>query len=231
MRHTTTCRAVIPHDASWRRRLSAVACRRSTSLRSSTRRRGCSRSRPFTGQPFGVGRISLRTAPRHAARAAGHRRDRTRREARPGAVSGARQSGLRQSDEGIPRRQHAAHLRRAGARAGGRHAAGNPRSAAADHPLFPLPRRRAAGTVARSSQRDSAGASCRATIRLAHRRLLQLWWKQYAKPAGLFEPKPDYPPVVDNYLTTTLARRLNLRLPRAEADQVGLCRTSQGVGA
>ena len=47
----------------------------------------------------------------------------------------------------------------------------------------------------------------------AHRRLLQLWWSQYAKPDSLFEPKPDYPPVVDNYLTTTLARRLNLRLP------------------
>jgi hypothetical protein len=43
--------------------------------------------------------------------------------------------------------------------------------------------------------------------------LLQLWWKQYARPAGLFEPKPDYPPVVDTYLMTMLARRLNLRIP------------------
>lgn len=48
---------------------------------------------------------------------------------------------------------------------------------------------------------------------IAHRRLLELWWKQYSKPANLFEPKPDYPPVVDNYLMATLARRLNLRLP------------------
>ncbi len=48
----------------------------------------------------------------------------------------------------------------------------------------------------------------------AHRRLLQLWWQQYAKPASVLEPKSDYPPVVDNYLTTTLARRLNLRLPQ-----------------
>jgi hypothetical protein len=51
---------------------------------------------------------------------------------------------------------------------------------------------------------------------LAQQRLLGLWWRQYARPAGLFEPKPDYPPVVDNYLTTTLARRLNLRLPEAK---------------
>ena len=49
---------------------------------------------------------------------------------------------------------------------------------------------------------------------IAHRRLLQQWWQQYAKPAGLFQPKPDFPPVVDTYLMSTLARRLNLRLPQ-----------------
>ncbi len=48
---------------------------------------------------------------------------------------------------------------------------------------------------------------------VAQRRLMQQWWKQYARPVGLLEPQADYPPVVDNYLTTTLARRLNLRLP------------------
>ncbi len=48
---------------------------------------------------------------------------------------------------------------------------------------------------------------------LAHRRLLDVWWRQYAKPAGLLEAKPDYPPLVDTYVTTTLARRLNVRLP------------------
>ena len=44
--------------------------------------------------------------------------------------------------------------------------------------------------------------------------MLQQWWQQYAKPAGLFQPKPDFPPVVDTYLMSTLARRLNLRLPQ-----------------
>jgi len=48
---------------------------------------------------------------------------------------------------------------------------------------------------------------------IAHKKLLQLWWKQYAKPASLLASKPDYPPVVDNFLLSTLARRLNLRLP------------------
>jgi hypothetical protein len=51
---------------------------------------------------------------------------------------------------------------------------------------------------------------------VAQQRLLQLWWQRYARPSGLFEPKPDYPPVVDNYLTTMLARRLNLRIPEAK---------------
>jgi hypothetical protein len=46
-----------------------------------------------------------------------------------------------------------------------------------------------------------------------HRRLLQLWWKLYANVPGLLEPKPDYPPLLENYLTATLARRLNLKLP------------------
>jgi hypothetical protein len=51
---------------------------------------------------------------------------------------------------------------------------------------------------------------------IAHRRLLQMWWRQYARPAGLFESKPDYPPLVNNYLMATLARRLNLRLPEQQ---------------
>jgi hypothetical protein len=46
-----------------------------------------------------------------------------------------------------------------------------------------------------------------------NRRLLLLWWQQYAKGPRLFEPTPDYPPLVQTYLTATLARRLNLRLP------------------
>ncbi len=46
-----------------------------------------------------------------------------------------------------------------------------------------------------------------------HQKLMAAWWNAYAAPPGLFESKPAYPPLVENYLTTTLARRLNLNLP------------------
>jgi hypothetical protein len=44
-------------------------------------------------------------------------------------------------------------------------------------------------------------------------RLLNEWWRRYAHAPQLLEQKPDYPPLVENYLTTTLATKLNLRLP------------------
>lgn len=47
----------------------------------------------------------------------------------------------------------------------------------------------------------------------AHKRLLESWWGQYTAPPGLMEERPDCPPLIENYLTTTLARRLNLELP------------------
>lgn len=65
---------------------------------------------------------------------------------------------------------------------------------------------------------------------IAHRRLLELWWKQYAKPANMLEPKPDYPPMVDNYLMATLARRLNLRLPEDKQTKSPYAELRQEVG-
>jgi hypothetical protein len=47
----------------------------------------------------------------------------------------------------------------------------------------------------------------------AHQRLLQQWWQQYTQAAAGLQPKPDYPPLVEQYVMSTLARRLNLRLP------------------
>ena len=44
-------------------------------------------------------------------------------------------------------------------------------------------------------------------------RLLDDWWRDYAGPRRLLQKQPDYPPLVETYLTSTLARRLNLRLP------------------
>jgi len=49
-----------------------------------------------------------------------------------------------------------------------------------------------------------------------HAMLLAAWWRQYTAPPGLLQGKPDYPPLVENYLTATLARRLKLELPRQE---------------
>jgi len=48
-----------------------------------------------------------------------------------------------------------------------------------------------------------------------HRRWLDQWWRDYAAaPLPLFQKKADYPPILETYLTSTLARRLNLRLPQ-----------------
>jgi hypothetical protein len=49
-----------------------------------------------------------------------------------------------------------------------------------------------------------------------YQRLLGDWWRQYARPPRLLEQKPDYPPLVQNYLTTSLAVKLNLPLPEAK---------------
>ncbi len=53
-----------------------------------------------------------------------------------------------------------------------------------------------------------------------HARLLKQWWQQLnAKPGGLFQSKPDYPPLVKNYIQSMLAARLGLQLPDAGDSQ------------
>ncbi len=47
----------------------------------------------------------------------------------------------------------------------------------------------------------------------AHADLLAAWWTAYTAAPGMLEQEPAYPPMVENYLTTTLARRLNLKIP------------------
>ncbi len=59
-------------------------------------------------------------------------------------------------------------------------------------------------TVTVRPVRDAAG----------RRRVLEAWWREYSRQPGLLAPNSDdYPPVVENYLTATLARRLNLAMP------------------
>ena len=50
----------------------------------------------------------------------------------------------------------------------------------------------------------------------AHRKLLEAWWNEYTAPPKFLEQKPDYPPVVENFLRASLARRLNLKLPKRD---------------
>ncbi len=42
---------------------------------------------------------------------------------------------------------------------------------------------------------------------------LRTWWNEYVAPAKLMQPKPDSPPVVENYLKAMLSQRLGLPLP------------------
>ena len=65
---------------------------------------------------------------------------------------------------------------------------------------------------------------------IAHNRLLQLWWNQYAKPSSLFDPKPDYPPVVNNYVMSMLARRLNLRIPEEKQTESAYAALRREIG-
>ena len=44
-------------------------------------------------------------------------------------------------------------------------------------------------------------------------------------------PKPDYPPLLENYLASTLARRLNLRLPEPKKTESAYTRLEHEAGA
>jgi hypothetical protein len=45
---------------------------------------------------------------------------------------------------------------------------------------------------------------------VGHERLLSDWWVKYTRQANRIDRSADYPPLVDNYLLSTLSRRLNL---------------------
>jgi hypothetical protein len=64
-----------------------------------------------------------------------------------------------------------------------------------------------------------------------HRRLLQAWWQDYAAPRRLLQQKPDFPPQVETYLVNTLARRLNLVLPREKREESGYRQFERELGA
>ncbi|MEI8374725.1 MAG: hypothetical protein WCJ35_18010 [Planctomycetota bacterium] len=65
----------------------------------------------------------------------------------------------------------------------------------------------------------------------AHRRLLQAWWHDYAAPRRLLQQKPDFPPQVETYMVNSLARRLNLVLPREMQEESGYRQFERELGA
>jgi len=64
----------------------------------------------------------------------------------------------------------------------------------------------------------------------ANQRLLHQWWSAYTAAPRLLETRPDYPPLVENYLKSTLARRLSLELPRREQTDSWQDQLEQAVG-
>ncbi|HUT09712.1 MAG TPA: hypothetical protein VMY42_04390 [Thermoguttaceae bacterium] len=64
----------------------------------------------------------------------------------------------------------------------------------------------------------------------ANRQLLQQWWSAYTAAPRLLETRPDYPPLVENYLKSTLARRLSLDLPRREQTDSWQDQLEQALG-
>ena len=63
-----------------------------------------------------------------------------------------------------------------------------------------------------------------------HKRMLDAWWGQYTATPSPLQQKPDYPPLVDNFLTTTLARRLQLKLPETKQTKSWQDELKQEIG-
>lgn len=56
----------------------------------------------------------------------------------------------------------------------------------------------------------------------AHRRLLDEWWENYAGRWNQLRRDPQFPPVAENFLTATFARRLQRTLPEPSGGLLGI---------
>lgn len=72
----------------------------------------------------------------------------------------------------------------------------------------------------------------------AFQRMVGEWWRHYTDRPGLLEHKDDYPPIVQNYMTATVARRFGLEPPAEQRkgllfrdmdEQVGLSLATETV--
>jgi len=89
-----------------------------------------------------------------------------------------------------------------------------------DDPLELTVQSRAAHTVVVSPRVDPA----------SYDRLLRAWWREYTSGPRLLEKKPDYPPLVENYLQSMLAPRLGLPVPQEKTDQSWRAQLKQYLG-
>jgi hypothetical protein len=71
--------------------------------------------------------------------------------------------------------------------------------------------------ISLQSSRQSTPVTVRPSLDdVAHRRLVERWWRAYAETRrglGLLTRQPDYSPMAETYLQSMLARRLGLTLP------------------
>ena len=56
------------------------------------------------------------------------------------------------------------------------------------------------------------------------------WWRQYTAGPAFWEKRPDYPPLVENYLRAMLAKRLNLPLPGPPQSETWLDQFTKDLG-
>ena len=59
---------------------------------------------------------------------------------------------------------------------------------------------------------------------------LRAWWRQYTAGPAFWEKRPDYPPLVENYLRAMLAKRLNLPLPGPPQSETWLDQFTKDLG-
>lgn len=63
-----------------------------------------------------------------------------------------------------------------------------------------------------------------------YQRMIMQWWRQYAKAPQLLDQKPDYPPQVESYLVTTLAKNLRLPLPQSRQTKSAYAELEKEIG-
>ena len=178
------------------------------------------------GEPFGVGRGHAQSAGGNAAGTARHRRRRLERKVGPRVLPGHADACDGECAQGNARRRRP--LTNTPLLNGGpvRQQVGGILRGVLSRPprttIYFLFRGREPLNLivqARTSiPLDRATAQCPGV----YRRLMDAWWRDYAAPRRLLAQKPDYPPQVETYLVNTLARRLNLAVPRDRQEESGL---------